>query len=421
MASLYLPETLPVGITGKRERFPVSSKGMARERKGNLMSAHSKVTSARTSLVLEQPFFGSLALSLHLKADPTCETAWTDGRTLGYNPEFVESLTHDRLVALMAHEVMHCAMGHPWRREARTMKPWNVACDKAINHELRESGFTLPPDAYYPEHDEKGKSSEWYYSHGQEEKEDPNGNGKGQGQCNTPANGQGKAKPDPLGELRDAPTGPDENGEDAPTEQEWKQKTAEALQQAKMQGKMPAGLARQVGQALKPTIDIRSLLLRFFSERSNGDYTWTRPNPRYIAQGLYLPALESKSLGEIAVMIDTSGSVDEVSLSYARAIVESVIEETNPLAVTVYYFDAAVQRVDRFESGESLVWQPMGGGGTDFSDVLKAVGDDGTAVCGIVITDLEGSFPDIPPSFPVLWLATTDHIAPFGETVPVSQ
>jgi predicted metal-dependent peptidase len=90
---------------------------------------------------------------------------------------------------------------------------------------------------------------------------------------------------------------------------------------------MPGGLARSVQQALKPRIDVRSLLLRFFSERSTGDYSWTRPNSRYLSQGLYLPALESKALGEVAIMVDTSGSVNEVSLSYARSIVESVIDE----------------------------------------------------------------------------------------------
>jgi predicted metal-dependent peptidase len=381
------------------------------------MNAHSKMVAARTALILEQPFFGSLALSLTLKSDPGCETAWVDGRTLGFDPQFVDSLTHAQCTALVAHEVMHCAMGHPWRRDARNSESWNVACDKSINHELRESGFTLPPDAYYPEHDEKGKSSEWYYSHGQEEKDGDNGNGKGQGN----PNGQGKAKPDPLGELRDAPTGPDENGEDAPTEQEWKQKTAEALQQAKMQGKIPAGLARQVGQALKPTIDIRSLLLRFFSERSTGDFSWSRPNPRFIALGAYLPALESRALGEIALMVDTSGSVDQVSLDYARGILESVIDECDPLGVTLYFSDAEVCHVQRMEKGEPLTWEPKGGGGTDFRPVLEAIETDGNAVCAVCITDLEGTLPDVPPSFPTLWLCTTDLIAPFGETVPIDR
>jgi predicted metal-dependent peptidase len=364
------------------------------------MSAHSKISAARTSLVLEQPFFGALALSLKVVEDTTCETAWTDGRSLGYSPTFVESLSHDRLTALVAHEVMHCAMGHPWRRDGRNPKGWNVACDQAINGELRAS-FTLPDGALYPNPGDEGKSSEWYYARVQE---DDNGDEPGQG------------TPDPLGEVRDAPTGPDADGDPAPTEQEWKQNAASAMQQAKMQGKMPGGLAREISQALQPKVDIRSLLLRFFSERSTGDYSWTRPNTRYIAQGLYLPCLESKELGEIAIAIDTSGSVNATSLAYARSIVESTIEEVSPLAVTVYYFDSRVHAVDRFEKGEPLTWKPQGGGGTSFVEVLDAIEKEGTAVCALVITDLEGTFPES-CGMPVLWLATEEHDVPFGENI----
>jgi predicted metal-dependent peptidase len=376
------------------------------------VSAQSKMTAARTELVLDQPFFGHLALGLKMKEDPGCGTAWVDGRTLGYEPSFIESLTHDRVTALVAHEVMHCAFGHPWRRDARNPKQWNVACDKAINGELRES-FTLPAGALYPDGDEVGKSSEWIYARLQDENGDDLGN--------SPQSGQGPGTPDPLGEVRDAPTGPDADGDPAPTEQEWKQATASAMQQAKMQGKMPGELARGIGEALKPRIDIRSLLLRFFSERSTADYSWSKPNSRYIAQGLYLPCLDSRDLGEVAIMVDTSGSIDGVSLQYARAIVESVIEETSPASVTVYYADSKVCKVQRFEKGEPLTWEPCGGGGTDFRPALEAIEAESNAVCALCITDLEGTFPDVPPALPVLWLATTLHVAPFGETIPIDR
>ena len=68
----------------------------------------------------------------------------------------------------------------------------------------------------------------------------------------------------------------DEEGNPAPIEQDWKQKTAAAAQIAKAMGNMPGSMARDVAEALKPKVDVRSLLLRFFSERSTGDYSWTR-------------------------------------------------------------------------------------------------------------------------------------------------
>ena len=380
------------------------------------MSAQSKMTAGRTDLVLESPFWGSLALRLKAMPDPTCERAWVDGRTLGYNPAYIETCSNDTIKAIWAHEVDHCAMGHPWRRDGRNLQRYGKACDLAINGDLKEHFPGLPADCLYPDAQQKGKSAEWIYARlGDESGDDGQGGGAGNG----PGQGQGQNKPDPLGELRDAPDGPDADGDPTPTEEEWKQATASAAQQAKLAGKLSGGLARQVERALHPCIDVRSLLLRFFSERSTGDYSWVKPNPRYLSQGLYLPALESKSLGEVTILIDTSGSVDSVSLSYARAIVESVIDECTPSAVTVCYVDADVCRVDRFAQGESLDWHPCGGGGTNFTSFFERVerGEE-SPVCVIGISDLDATFPPAAPSIPVLWLSTEEGVtAPFGETV----
>lgn len=370
-----------------------------------MSSAQKKLTSARTSLILDQPFFGTLALSLAPKEDPTCQTAWVDGRNLGYNPTFVESLTHAELVALIAHECLHCALGHIFRRDGRDMQQWNIACDIPINQDLKDAGFSTRPDWLHPTPEQKGKSAEWIYARLPPQ----------------PKGGKGKGSPAPAGEVRDAPTGADADGNPAPTEGEWKQKTAEALNAAKMQGDLPAGLARKIEDALGQRIDIRALLLRFFSERSADDYSWSRPNPRFLAQSLYLPSLNSTCLGHVSVLIDTSGSVDQTSLAHARSIVEQVIEECCPLSVSVHYVDAKVCRVDRFAKGESLEWHPCGGGGTDFTSYFRDVenGED-VPVCVVAISDLWATFGDA-PSVPVLWLSTTDKIAPWGETVPIGQ
>ncbi|HEX5426539.1 MAG TPA: VWA-like domain-containing protein [Candidatus Acidoferrales bacterium] len=407
------------------------------------MAIHRKVIQARTDLILDDPFFGVLALHLKLKEDPGCGTAWVDGESFGYDPAFIDALSSAQVQALFAHEVMHCAMGHPWRRDGRKMAEWNIACDAAINTELQAAGFTMPPDGVYAQGDEVGKSAEWIYSrrHRDDPQAPPKKGGKGKGKGtgtapgpnqtppdpNTPpqsqpdgqgGQGQPQPKPDPFGELRDAPTAPDADGEPAPTEQDWRQKVAAAAQQAKMQGKLPAGMERLIGEALKPKVDVKALLLRFFSERAQSDYSWTRPNPRYIAQGLYLPALHSHELGEVAIMVDTSGSIGGVALDHALGIVQEVIDECNPAAVTLIFADASVQRVRRLEKGEPITWEPKGGGGTDFRPAIEHIEQDGNFVCALCITDLYGTFPDNVPTVPVIWLSTTaNKQAPFGETV----
>ena len=68
----------------------------------------------------------------------------TDGVSLYYNPEFVETLNAATLAGTLAHEVMHPALHHHVRRSGRDPKRWNMACDFAINPLLVDAGLNLP-------------------------------------------------------------------------------------------------------------------------------------------------------------------------------------------------------------------------------------------------------------------------------------
>src|SRR5260370_38515773 len=105
-------------------------------------SAERKLTRARTQLLLSHPFFGSLCL--RLKPVPgAVRIMATDGRRIVYNPTFVESVPPPILQTLLAHEVMHCALGHHCRRGTRDPKLWNKAADLAINPLLKRNGMEL--------------------------------------------------------------------------------------------------------------------------------------------------------------------------------------------------------------------------------------------------------------------------------------
>ena len=395
-----------------------------------MADARGKLLQARVAMVLDEPFFGSLALGLALVVDPGCGTAWTDGRSLGYDPAFIDTLSHDQVKALVAHEVMHCAAGHPWRRAGRQMSKWNLAADKVINSVLRDCGMVLPDGVYCAEGAEVGMSAEWVYARLPDQPQSSKGGGKGGGKGQK-SQGGGKAGQDggygegsgstfdggALGEVRDAPTAPDADGTPAPSEQEWKQAASVAAQQAKSKGSLPSGLARLVAQALAPKVDWKSVLRRFM-ERAASDYSWQMPNRRYMPSGMYLPSLMGHEMPEVAVAVDTSGSIDDVALAAFQAEVAAVIGECSPAAVTVYYADAAVARVDRFERGEPLVWHPVGGGGTSFIPAIEAASkQDVMPACMIYLTDLCGDFPKSEPEFPVLWVTDGSGRGPWGETV----
>ena len=56
-------------------------------------SASLRIQKARTTLVLDHPFFGSLLFRLKGRESHVVKTMATDGISLYYNPEFVETLT----------------------------------------------------------------------------------------------------------------------------------------------------------------------------------------------------------------------------------------------------------------------------------------------------------------------------------------
>lgn len=375
--------------------------------------SHDKLQPAKAAVVLDQYFFGALLCNLQFREDTTCDTAWTDGTTLGYNPEYINGLEHAEIVGLLAHEVLHCAGGHPYRRDLREPKRWNMACDMAINPIVKEAGMVLPDGALECPKEFLGQSAEWIYDRLPE----------------TNDNGQ----PDAPGEVRDSPSpsqgdgeGKDDNdGEgngEAPShevrsEGEWKEITRQAATVAKSMGSLPASLDRFAKVSAQSRIDWKSALRKFVEMNSKSDYSWTRPSARYISQDIYLPSLRSEDCGHIAIGVDTSGSMDEIALSKAKAEILAVIDEVKPSRVSVLYADSRVAKVDVFERDDEVTFKPAGGGGTDFRPVFKAVDAmEEPPVCIIYITDLCGSFPD-GSSLPTLWVTDTPHIAPFGDTL----
>lgn len=419
---------------------------------------------ARTALVLESPFFGALALRLKVVPDPKCKTAWVDGVTLGYNPAFIAGLTHPQVVAIQAHEVMHCASGHPWRRDGRDNDRWNKACDRAINPIIRDAGFKLPEGVLYElDATHVGKSAEWIYGRlpeppeddggkgepqkgGQpspggaagkggdeadDEQEAPGGAGDEDGEGDQEGEGQGGGGEGPgdgtgseddtpgdeLGEVRDSPADADEQ---AASEEDWQQAVAQAANAAKGRGSLPGALDRFAEMAAQPKVDWRSALRRFVQASAKADYSWRRPNKRYVARGLYLPSLMSEAMGKMVIAVDTSGSIDAVLLGQFGREIQAIVDEMQPEQVIVMYADARVAKVEVFERDEPFVLatKGIGGGGTAFGPVFDAVEQlDEPPACLVYLTDLDGSFPVRIPEVPTLWAATTKRTAPFGETV----
>jgi predicted metal-dependent peptidase len=68
----------------------------------------------------------------------------TDGVSLFFNPDFVDTLSAAELARVLAHEVADPALQHHTRRGDRSPKRWNMACDYAINPLLIDAGLLIP-------------------------------------------------------------------------------------------------------------------------------------------------------------------------------------------------------------------------------------------------------------------------------------
>lgn len=377
-----------------------------------MITPRDKISKARAGLILDQPFFGALALRLRVIEDPTCPTAWTDGQSMGYNPTFIEGLTLAETKGVVCHNVMHCALAHMSRRGNRDHRKWNIAGDLAINQIIEDAKMTLPKgrllDPAYV-----GMSADEIYG---KLPPPPEGGKEGEGDSRT-------SDPGACGEVRDAPgaAGQQPSPADlAQSAEDWKITVAQAAQAARQTGKLPAGLDRLVGEILAPKIDWREVLRRFVDRTARADYSWTPPNRRYIHQGIYLPSVRSEVLPPIVIVVDTSGSIQAAGINQFAAEMTAILEDYRTSA-TVIYCDAAIAHVEEFTSDDlPLRLTPKGGGGTDFRPPFAWVDERGlTPSCLIYLTDMEcSSFPET-PDYPVLWahVGNGGTPAPFGEEV----
>src|SRR5690606_14565555 len=93
---------------------------------------------------------------------------------------------------------------------------------------------------------------------------------------------QGTPQPNPLGEVRDAPA---DCADDNNTEEDWRQAVQQAHAQATARGSGGRGVDRVLKEATHVRVDWESLLMAWAQERARGDYSFGRPNLRYLPMG----------------------------------------------------------------------------------------------------------------------------------------
>jgi predicted metal-dependent peptidase len=413
-----------------------------------------RVEDSLTPLVLDLPFFATLAMRLKLVPDDSVPTFCTDGVHMRFNPEFVQTLTGRQLVAVDAHEASHLALGHLWRLTPELFPDDDLRQQAAdyevdamledVNSQARRRNlpppFPPPPNGWLFDEAFKDMASEKIYqvlrkrkmegggrsgdereAGGSGDSQQPQGQG-GQNQStqnppNQQTGGQGQGTGQPPGQPRTS-SGEFESppqAERAALQHEWEQAILQACAVAR--GSLPGAMQRVVDKLTRAIVDWRQII-REFCRRGYEDYSFARPNLRYAESGFFLPSLRSERPARMVWGIDTSGSIPDELAGEFLGQAQLVLDEFRPEEIELICCDARNQSQVTYRPGDEISRNARGGGGTNFRPVFEAAEKD-PPVCLIYLTDLEGTFPDKAPDYPVLWVVWGGNRErpPFGEVV----
>ena len=379
-------------------------------------------------------FYSAVAMRLPGRCSPEVETFATNGKEIIYNPEFIATLSEREIVGVIAHEVLHVAVLHHCRKGTRNHQKWNIACDLAINSIVLESGMALPSGAVVAgcgaySNMPSGKMAEEYYTMLPDmpdkpcpnpgskpgDKGDKPGQGQGQSQGDQPSDqpggqtgdqsgsqpgsqpGGGGSKPPKkqgggggFGEVLEAPH---------PKEAEADARAMVAVAAEMTRGNMP-GSIRAAIDAVRPSVDWRRVLQDLLTRKVRQDYLYTRPSRR-AAKGVILPILGGKACPKVAVLIDTSGSINNKTLAEFVAEIKSFRTEAKCDMVLVMHHVHAYSVTEFTPDDEFVMPQSVSGGTSHIDAIQKALVADAEII--VSLTDCHSIYPD-DPCVDVIWV-----------------
>ena len=96
-----------------------------------------RLQNARLSLMAKQPFYALLLMNMKFALDLSCETAYTDGDRVAFNPDFMNEIDDNELEFVLMHEVLHAALAHPFRHQSDyEQQEFDYACDIIVNSNI---------------------------------------------------------------------------------------------------------------------------------------------------------------------------------------------------------------------------------------------------------------------------------------------
>ncbi len=356
-----------------------------------------KLEKAKAKLMLEHPYFGSIASALEIKTNDNIESFSSDGNRFEYNDEYLADLNVQEIEFALANSAMHYALSHKNRINQRNDWLWQLATDYSINSMLVKNDM-FPPERINLQSRFDDMYAEEIYAILEDEIDEK----------------EYTEQEEKFQQSKKEQVSPDDKES---IDEEF---LNQINQKIKEQGELPKDFKRHFPELFMDTIDWRAELHRYLNVHAKEDYQFFPPNKKYIHQGFALPSLKSELL-KIVVAIDTSGSIDTDLLATFFSHFQSIMESFRSYEIDLIECDAKIQEHRVFYPGDMIEYKAIGGGGTDFRPLFEYVDREiPDAKIVIYFTDGFGTFPQFRPIHDTLWVMPEEIEVPFGEVLELS-
>ena len=353
-----------------------------------------RISKVKSSLIIEQPYFGSIASSLKPLLNEDIKTFLSTSTNFEYNDDYINSLNNEELAFTLTNAAMHQAFLHESRIDNRMQWLWVLASDYAINCLLVNNGLEFPDGVNYDERFDD-MSAEAIYATLENEIDNEEHN------------------PDQVSQIKFE----QEQEKELEQNEQIQDMQKELLQKAKLQGDLPLGIEILVPNLFEGKISWEDELYNVIEEAIKFDYRLLPPNKRYLSQGIALPAL-SGSKAKVVIAIDSSGSIDGKVLSQFLSEVEAIMNTFKNYEIDLLIADAKVHEHHILYPGDELSYILKGGGGTNFEKTFEYIDENIDDVNLLLyFTDGFGKFPSSQSYFETVWVLSDNIDMPFGKTI----
>ena len=380
-----------------------------------------KISQAKAKLLVDFPYFGTLASRLELKQNDNIGSFLSDGQRLEYNDEYFSSLAVSELEFALSNAAMHMVLSHEKRKNSRYGWLWQLSTDYAINAMLVQNGLDRPFGANYESRFE-GLYAEEIYAILKDEIKNEEFSDDESDDTGFNENEQRKnQKPNSSHEQSQKGDSTKIESETVLDEKLLEQFNEQLLQEEMQRGDLPLGVDRFFNLSLTCKIDWREELCQSIDRFYKDNYTTLPPSKKLLYLGTYLPSLTSEHF-RLTIAVDSSGSIDEVLLNSFMSEINSIMLHLSNYEIDLLVADAKVQSHEKFYAGEILGCTLKGGGGTDFRAVFEYVEQNiyDTSLL-LYFTDLDGFFPKEEPLYEVVWITPKEREIPFGRLIVLDQ